>query len=384
MRIAYISSNWFADTDLSLLHSAQQIMDIDYYLVINNGRSVSVINLQKAYPKSGLFKSDIYPELQVFKDCIDLNKTYIVNSNAKHAISKEAISPYVQLYKALKKGHYDVIHISNHFYFNNFFLYRFRKRMIYTVHDPINHSGYNNRLGIFAKKVCIKLIPNLLILNKAQEEPFRKEYALRNKRIFFSRFSQCIAYRYIPCNQSEINDYILFFGRIDAYKGLDYLFPAMQKVHEEFPNTTLVVAGRGNYIFDIEAYKKLPYFKIINQFIDNPTLVSLIKGSKFVVAPYIDATQSGVVMTTFAFNKPCVVTNVGGLPEMVEDNVTGRVVEPKDVDALADTICEILRNPKLLDFYSSNIETQFSYGDKSWDVIAKELKESYQTIINNQ
>ena len=104
MKIAYISSIWFADVDMSYLHEAQQCMDITYFMIINNGKSASVVNIERGYPKSGLFQSDIYPELKQFKDCIDLNKTYVINYNSSHSYSIDSVKPFLQLYKHLIKN----------------------------------------------------------------------------------------------------------------------------------------------------------------------------------------------------------------------------------------------------------------------------------------
>ena len=380
MKIAYISSIWFADVDMSYLCEAQKCMDITYFMIITNGKSVSCINIEKAYSKSGLFPSDIYPELQKFKDCIDLSKTFIVNCNAKHSYGIGSVKPFLQLFSYLRKNHFDVIHITGHLFFHNFFLYYFRKKMIYTVHDPINHSGYKNKMTYITKKTCIKLIPNLIVLNNAQVGEFIDCYSLSRKNIIVSRLSRYNVLSYITQETSEHKNYILFFGTINPYKGLEYLFPAMKLLHEKHSDVALVVAGAGKYYFDISEYKSLPYFRIINRFIEVSELASLIKNSRFVVVPYVDATQSGVIMSAFAFNKPCIVTNVGGLPEMVEDGIMGEVVPPKNIKALSEAMIRFIEQPQKLSEYSSNIDKEYTDGYRSWKTIANEMKDIYSSI----
>ena len=78
------------------------------------------------------------------------------------------------------------------------------------------------------------------------------------------------------------------------------------------------MAGGGKFHFDVSEYEALDYIGIRNRFIPDDEMVALIKNCAFMVCPYTDATQSGVIMSAFAFNKPVIATDVGGLPEMVK------------------------------------------------------------------
>ena len=180
--------------------------------------------------------------------------------------------------------------------------------------------------------------------------------------------------------KNKIN-YILFFGRITPYKGIDYLLRAMKIVHSYFPDVKLVIAGKGNFSFDISEYLELDYIEIRNQFLDDKELVLLIQNSLFVVCPYTDATQSGVVMSAFAFDKPVVATDVGGLPEMVVNNRFGLIVPPNDYDLLASSMIKLLDNSDLLHKLSDNIHKEYSNGEQSWDIISKGLIDFYSSVM---
>ena len=143
----------------------------------------------------------------------------------------------------------------------------------------------------------------------------------------------------------EINtEYILFFGFIRDYKGLDLLLRAMADERVRNLNIRLIVAG--------EFYTAAkPYWDLITElniadklilrtdFIPDDEVRNYFCAADIVVQPYKHATQSGVTQICYHFDRPMLVTNVGGLPEIVPNGKVGYVVEPEPkaiVDALVD------------------------------------------------
>ena len=91
------------------------------------------------------------------------------------------------------------------------------------------------------------------------------------------------------------------------------------------------------------------------------------------VCPYTDATQSGVIMSAFAFNKPVIATNVGGLPEMVKHNSYGLIIQEKDINALADNIIQLWTDKNRLQQFTEEIAKDYAHGDFSWHKIAEKI-----------
>jgi D-inositol-3-phosphate glycosyltransferase len=169
--------------------------------------------------------------------------------------------------------------------------------------------------------------------------------------------------------------YILFFGFIRNYKGLDLLLQAMTDEKIRSKNIKLIVAG--------EFYEnKQPYLNLIknngledsvilhDRYIPKEQVKYYFGAVDLVVQPYKDATQSGVTQIAYHFNKPMVVTNVGGLPEMVPHGVAGYVTEVSPVAVAA----------AIVDFYESNNEAQLIEGVKqtakifSWDKMVEKIE----------
>jgi glycosyltransferase involved in cell wall biosynthesis len=148
----------------------------------------------------------------------------------------------------------------------------------------------------------------------------------------------------------ENENIILFFGFIRKYKGLDLLLQAMKILKEQqqkglFIGCKLLVAGE--YYEDKQQYDDLiKELDIADQLILRTDFISdsevryYLSAADFVIQPYRNATQSGVTPLAYHFEKPMLVTNVGGLPSLVPDGKVGLVAEPNP-EAIAAKIQEL-------------------------------------------
>lgn len=380
-KIAYLSKMAYSDVDLSFLHEMQKIADVTYFLLVDSYSLCScAIDIRGYKLKEGLHNALEYEPLKRFAHIIDMDKFYVFYSPARHAYERKSFLFNYKLYKILKK--FDVVHTTIVPSALNIFMPLLRNKFVLTVHDPIPHSSATYRADSINRKITFKYIKNIILLNKNQKEEFINYYGISTKTQIYNSALSCYTYLQIYNDSlySVKKPYILYFGNIVSYKGLDYLFPAMKKVHELFPDLRLIIAGKGRFYFDIEEYKKLDYFQIENRFIPDNELADMIRNCEFTVVPYIDATQSGVIMSAYAFNKPCVATNVGGLPEMVNDGKNGIIVKPKNVEALADAICKLHCSQEKIKEFSNVIKEEYSEGLKSWKYIATQIKEIYEKI----
>jgi glycosyltransferase involved in cell wall biosynthesis len=141
---------------------------------------------------------------------------------------------------------------------------------------------------------------------------------------------------------------VLFFGRIWKYKGLEYLIRAEPSITSRVPGARIVIAGQGE---DLAPYRKMmvhpEHFEVHNEYISDNCRTELFTKASLVVLPYIEASQSGVIPLAYTHGKPVIVTKVGGLPEMVEDERTGLCVNPRDEQALANAIVRLLTDEQL-------------------------------------
>ena len=173
---------------------------------------------------------------------------------------------------------------------------------------------------------------------------------------------------------------VLFFGLIRKYKGLDLLLDAMKELKSN-PNINLVVAG--------EFYEdKQPYLDLIKQydienqviihgkFIANEDVKLYFSATDLVTLPYKTATQSGVTQVSFHFEVPTLVTNVGGLGEIIPDKIAGYVVEPNG-KAIADGIRDYFENNRMPAFTEGMKKEKQKY---DWKIFVDEVIDLYKKI----
>lgn len=142
--------------------------------------------------------------------------------------------------------------------------------------------------------------------------------------------------------------YMLFFGFIRDYKGLDLLLKAMALPILNDPKIKLIVAGE--FYCEPEPYHTLikesgleGRIVLRTEFIPDSEIPTFFGAADIVVQPYKSATQSGVTQVGYYFNKPMLVTNVGGLGEIIPHNKVGYVVEPNP-EAIAESINNFFSN----------------------------------------
>ena len=176
--------------------------------------------------------------------------------------------------------------------------------------------------------------------------------------------------------------YMLFFGIIRKYKGLDILLEAFSDSRLQNQNLKLIVAGEfyeeeKPYHDLIDKYNLSESVILDTKFIADNEVVNYFCAADIIVQPYKNATQSGVTQIAYHFEKPMLVTDVGGLKEIVPHNKAGYVCEPNAKDVANS----------LVDFFSKEKEAEFIEGVKeekskySWDKMIENIKSLHRDLI---
>lgn len=275
----------------------------------------------------------------------------------------------------------DLVHITSAHYLI-YLIYPIIKKypIALTLHDVTPHTGENNLITSAIIKKHKGIADHIFVHGSAlKSQLLDMGYPQQKISVIpLGDFSFFLNYKLDDICEEDAT--ILFFGRIEEYKGLKYLIESMPYVQREVPNAKLIIAGRG----DLNNYSYLlqnkEVFEVHNCFITDPEVAPLFQRAKVVVLPYIDGTQTGVVPIAYAFQKPVVVTDVGSIPEVVEVEKTGLVIPPKDPLALANAIIFLLKNENLRRKMGNN-GYQKMKKELSWNVVMKETLAVYKMLI---
>lgn len=236
-------------------------------------------------------------------------------------------------------------------------------KIIAICHNLIPHE--KNRFNQFFTKYFIKKVDRFVVMSKSVKSDLLK-IALNSKirlinhpiyNIFGNTIDKEIARKSLGIKAKNV---ILYFGLIREYKGLDILLKSIPKTKQELNDFIVIVAG--------ECYEKIEkYYAIVEnlkiqdsvdfrlKFIPDEEVSKYFSATDIVTLPYRTATQSGIIQIAYNFDRPVIVSNVGGLAEIVPNGKTGYVVKP-DSDEFANAIIKFFKEDKF-DKFSKNIET---------------------------
>lgn len=363
--IIYYTHTYFLDSCLETIQSIK--LDVDINLIIelsNDSKNSTIISINN---------------LDILEDIVDFEKVvnqqtwkkferyftglksikFVVFKNNK-SLSVNTIQTGVKLWKYINETKAETIHfdtISNRAYMIIPLL--FFKNIYVTIHDSVPHKGEES----FKRDIIIN-IHKLVTKGYFFYSEFSRKQFIEHNRFFKNKTQKLKLQPYSFIAQFKVNKinhqkYILFFGRISLYKGIDILLKAIPKVIEKYPDEKFVIAGKSD-TFQIDDIKNkyINNIVIIEKHINIEELSILIQDSKFVVCPYKEATQSGVLMTAKAMGKLVIASNVGAFPEYINNNNDGVLIQ-NDEKSLAREIINWLDNNKYKSL-EKNVNSMYS------------------------
>lgn len=167
-------------------------------------------------------------------------------------------------------------------------------------------------------------------------------------------------------------NYLLFFGRIDKYKGIERMLKAYKKYKG---CSELVIAGKGllteKELFLINADSRI---HLINRYIRDGEMIWLFQNSNGVILPYMEATQSGIIPIAYKYSKPVIVSDVEGLTQFVENERTGYICHSDQEFANAFQRLDASDNREFLGYNAYQYYTEFFNWKKNLSYMLNELE----------
>lgn len=283
-------------------------------------------------------------------------------------------------------------------FFTIFFIAKlFLKTRVLAICDNI--IPHERRLGdIFLTRILFSVVDFFIVQSKAVEtelikfNPKKKPYRLVPHplyNIFGEKVDKIHARDFLKSsfkiNIENTEKILLFFGYVRKYKGLSYLLNAMPLILNQMQVRLLVVGefyeDKNLYFQHIRELKIEKYVNVIHSFVPDEMVRYFFSASDCVVLPYLSATQSGIVQICYHYNKPVIVTNVGGLSETVINEKTGLVINPASSSEISDAVIR---------FYTEELEEKFAkyieFEKKkySWETFVLQIESLYLQNKNHQ
>ena len=283
----------------------------------------------------------------------------------------------------------DIVHVQWYifspldYYYHN----KLRKhgiKVITTIHDllPFNKKFYD---FYFHKKIYSHA-DHVITQAKMNIDTLAKDFGVQTEKISYIPHGHYMEYaekatreesrRYL--NIPPEKKVILFFGQIKKVKGVDVLIKALPDVIKKHPDVICVIAGKvwkdDFQIYDdlIDSLKLKDYIKKEIRFIDDNEIKYFFNSADIVALPYLQIYQSGVVLLSYAYEKPVVATTEGEFLNVIKDKETGLLVKAGDYKAYSEALNWYLDNPEKIQEFGKAGHDDLMVR-LSWDNIAGEI-----------
>jgi glycosyltransferase involved in cell wall biosynthesis len=266
---------------------------------------------------------------------------------------------------------------------------KYKNKILFITENVVSHEA--NLIDKFLTKIGLRSASKFLALSGIVEKEVQQ--FSKGKKVYRSELPVYDCYKQAESLDikklkqefgfEEDSLVLLFFGYVRKYKGLDILIQAFPKILSSNQKARLLIVGEFydnpseyfEFIRKLEIENKV---KVINQFVPNEEVGKYYQAADVVILPYRSATQSGILNVAYGFNKPVIVTDVGGLAEFVDEGKTGFVVKPNSPDAIANGVNKFISVRNTTDFTSfideRNRKNSFNQLPKIFEIILAESK----------
>ncbi len=371
---------------LPRLHSGLRIHLI---FLLDQSESISVENVdfQGYRSENGFVEDDVLrtvlgPEIYTYIHPTVELRAFIFNSIRLADLKNWALLQVLR--EDLVKQNFDLIHFVGN---NNDWIVKLNRTMqgipkIHTMHEPYPFSPlsvyrafrYRWTIQQLLNTSSTIVVPSEISRNRL-EDHFKTD-SIRVEVIPFETFEIYTAYgRSDLATEANL---LLYYGSIVDYKGVPDLIEVMRSVQVHQPEIRCIIAGAGRLPRPLDFPTNT---QLINRYLSNCEIADLNRRAALVVCPYRSASQSGVVMTSFAFGNPILATAVGAFPEMIDHQETGYLVQPGSRSALAQAIISLFSQGKMLWEMQAAVRKRY-VDNHRWEQICTNHLDLYFELTN--
>lgn len=227
------------------------------------------------------------------------------------------------------------------------------------IHDLIPHEGDKQAKAVHLmnKAVC-RLADYIVLCNQKYVSKVTEIYGVPADRVCYVDMWR----RFPEYTKPSYSKHVLFFGRMNPYKGVDNLL----EIVKACPEIQFDIIGRvdpqvQNVVNELKTFSNV---YINNEYISDEGMTKAFINADWVLLPYNSATQSGVVIDGYRFGRPCIAFAVGAITEQINDGVSGYLIETGNIKAFTDKLKEAVSMNK--DAYDRMSESAYEFGVRKY------------------
>ena len=303
--------------------------------------------------------------------------TWLVDCPERPGVTKKTFNLplLLSIIHRVRKEHFDAIYFESLYTWNLPIMMMSGKAETYQViHEVIPHDGDSQvKMVDLMNRVVVKLADTIVLRNKIYIQDLIERYGISANRVKYLELWR----RYPEYTTPVHSGRVLFFGRINPYKGAENLLEIVRLC----PDIQFVVIGRVDPQMReiVEQLAKEKNVKLNNNYVTNEEMREAFINCDWVIVPYNSASQSGVIIDAYKYSRPVIAFAVGAIPEQVDADKSGYLVEAGNNEKFA----EKLKETKEMSWedYEEMCRYAYTYGNNKYSALG--AVDRFEMLINS-
>lgn len=281
--------------------------------------------------------------------------TWLVDCPERPGITRKTFNIFLlgSLIRKIRKEKFDVIYFESlHVWNLPIMMFSGSACTYQVIHEVIPHEGDKQvKMVDLMNKAVVTLSDHIILRNKKYIDELIKRYGIEKDRVHFLELWR----RFPEFTEPKYTKRVLFFGRINPYKGVDNLL----EIAKLCPEIHFDVIGRVDPQMQgiVDELKKLPNVFLNNNYVSDDEMKEAFINADWVILPYNSASQSGVIIDAYKYSRPVIAFDVGAITEQVKKEKSGYIVECNDNKKFAEQLKYAI-NLRMEDY---NLMTKYAY-----------------------
>lgn len=288
--------------------------------------------------------------------------TWLVDCPERPGVTKKTFNLplLLSIIHRIRREHFDTIYFESLHTWNLPIMMMSGKAKTYQViHEVIPHEGDSQvKMVDLMNKAVVKFADTIVLRNKTYIQDMINRYGISAERVKYLEL-----WRRYPAYTTPVHSgRVLFFGRINPYKGADNLLEIVRRC----PNIQFDVVGRVDSQMQgiVDQLAKEKNVKLNDDYVTDAEMREAFINCDWVIVPYNSASQSGIIIDAYKYSRPVVAFAVGAIPEQVDDGKSGYLVKAGDNQKFAAMLKEVMKLST--EQYDAMSRDAYQYGSKKY------------------